>query len=391
MTQVSTRKLRRYLGIIALLAVTCVGFVALSIASGERVQAQSSVRPPADATTTVQPGTPPGSLPTTVAPGVVPSADMWRSIRQGVAGRVTIPDQKAAILVQSEGENFRAFRNGPLSVYGVWLMLAMIVVIAIFYALRGCIRVEEGFAGRTIERFNFLDRFSHWLVATSFIALALTGLNMLYGRYVLLPVIGPSAFSAISIWGKYAHNYIAFAFMLGLVLIFVLWVKNNLPTLTDLKWLARGGGLFVKGSHPPAYKFNAGQKLLFWLVMLAGVSVSVSGICLIWPFEFHPFAPTFTAINVFTGPFGLTLPTELTALQETQLSLVWHAIVALVFITLVLAHIYIGTLGMEGAITAMTDGQVDENWAHQHHSLWLEQVKEAEKREPPAAAAVPAE
>jgi len=308
-------------------------------------------------------------------------------VRQGTAGRVTIPDQKAAVLVQSEGENFRAFRNGPLSVWGGWMMLAMIVVLAIFFALRGRIRVEEGFSGHTIERFNFLERFAHWLTAASFIVLALTGLNMLYGRYVVLPVIGPSAFSAITTWGKYSHNFLGFAFMVGLVLLFVLWVKNNSPTLTDLKWLAKGGGMFVKGSHPPAYKFNAGQKILFWLVILAGISVSISGVCLIWPFEFHPFAPTLKVLNVF----GLGLPTELTALQETQLSLLWHAIVALLFITLMIAHIYLGTLGMEGAFSAMNDGQVDENWAHQHHSLWLEEVKATEQHQPPSAAAVPAE
>jgi len=383
MTQVLAKTFLRCLGIAMLIAVTAVSIVALSVTGNEQAGAQSSVRPPAGATTTVKPD----SLPTTVAPNVVPRADMWRSVRQGTAGRVTIPDQKAAVLVQSEGENFRAFRNGPLSVWGGWMMLAMIVVLGIYYALRGRIRIEEGFSGHTIERFNFVERFAHWLTAASFIVLALTGLNMLYGRYVALPVIGPSAFSAITMWGKYSHNFLGFAFMVGLVLLFVLWVKNNLPTLTDLKWLAKGGGMFTKGSHPPAYKFNAGQKILFWLVILAGISVSISGVCLIWPFEFYPFAPTFKVLNVF----GLGLATELTALQETQLSLLWHAIVALLFITLMIAHIYLGTLGMEGAFSAMNDGQVDENWAHQHHSLWLEEVKAAEQHQPPSAAAVPAE
>ena len=125
--------------------------------------------------------------------------------------------------------------------------------------------------------------------------------------------------------------------------------------------------------------------------MLAGISVSVSGICLLWPFDLHPFAPTFRVINVFGSWVGYTLPTDLTALQETQLSLVWHAVVALMFVTLIIAHIYIGTLGMEGAFRAMNDGQVDENWAHQHHSLWYEKVKQAEKAAPADGAAVPAE
>jgi len=367
MTQVSFKKFLRYLGIGVLIAVTCVGIATLSMTGSERVQAQSSVRPPAGATTTVQPG----SLPTTVAPGVVPRADMWRSVRQGIAGRITIPDQKAAVLVQSEGENFRAFRNGPLSVWGGWLLLAAVIVIAAFFAYRGRIKIEEGPVGVTVQRFNFTERFTHWLTAISFIVLALTGLNVLYGRYVLLPIIGASAFSLITIWGKYAHNYIAFAFMLGLVVTFVIWVRYNIPSWTDVKWLAKGGGLFVKGSHPPADRFNAGQKFIFWAVILGGLSISLSGISLLLPFEFNLFAPTFKVLNIF----GLGLPTELTTLQETQLALLWHAVVALILIAIIIGHIYIGTIGMEGALDAMTTGNVDRNWVREHHSLWLEKIE----------------
>ncbi len=89
-------------------------------------------------------------------PATVPSAEMWRAIRQGVAGRVSIPDKKAGILVQSEGENFRVIRNGPLSIWGGWLMLAMVVLLACSSRLRGRIRVDDGFCGQTIERFNGL-------------------------------------------------------------------------------------------------------------------------------------------------------------------------------------------------------------------------------------------
>ncbi len=145
--------------------------------------------------------------------------------------------------------------------------------------------------------------------------------------------------------------------------------------------------MFLKGSHPPAYKFNAGQKILFWLVVIGGVSVSVSGLALLMPFEFHLFGPTFKVLN----GFGATLPTDLTLLQEMQLSLLWHGVVALLLIAMVIAHIYIGTLGMEGAFSAMSTGEVDVNWAREHHSLWLKQI-ESEAKEPPAEpAAAPAE
>lgn len=297
--------------------------------------------------------------------------EMWRAIRKGVQGQVSIPDKQAGVLVQSEGDNFRAFRNGPLSTYGGWLMLGVIVIVALFFAVRGRIKIDAGPSGRTIERFNTLDRFTHWLTATSFIVLTITGLNVLYGKYVLLPIIGKSAFGAITYYGKLAHNYIAFAFMLGVVMMLVLWVKHNIPNMHDLKWLAMGGGLFSKGVHPPAEKFNAGQKILFWAVVLGGFSIALSGFCLLFPFEYQPFAPTFKMLNAI----GFSLPTTLTPLQETQLALLWHGVVALILIAIIIGHIYIGSLGMEGALDAVTTGQVDENWAREHHPLWYAEVK----------------
>lgn len=303
--------------------------------------------------------------------GVSGTAESWRAVRKGIEGYVSIPDKKAGVLVQSEGDNLRAFRNGPLSVWGGWGMLAVIVLVALFFLIRGPIKVEAGLSGHTIERFNTLDRIAHWLTATSFIILALTGLNVLYGRYVLMPIIGQGAFAEMTYWGKVTHNYIAFAFIVGLVLIFVLWIRHNLPTMADLKWLAVGGGMFTKGAHPPAYKFNAGQKIVFWATVIGGGTLAFSGICLLFPFEFQPFAPTFKFLNLF----GFSLPTQLSALQETQLALLGHGVVALIMIALILGHIYLGTIGMEGALDAVTTGYVDENWAREHHHLWVAELK----------------
>jgi formate dehydrogenase subunit gamma len=312
-----------------------------------------------------------GEIPSGGVRGVEGSSETWRAVRKGVEGYVSIPDKKAGVLVQSEGDNLRAFRNGPMSVWGGWGMLAMLVLVALYYLLHGPIKVTSGASGRTIERFTALDRIAHWLTATSFVILALTGLNVLYGRYVLMPIIGQGAFAQITYWGKLSHNYIAFAFMVGVVMIFVLWIKHNLPTMADLKWLAVGGGMFGKGAHPPAYKFNAGQKIVFWATVIGGGLLAVSGICLLFPFEFAPWAPTFKVLNMF----GLGLPTQLTALQETQLSLLWHGVVALIMIALILGHIYLGTIGMEGALDAVTTGYVDENWAREHHPLWVAELK----------------
>jgi len=302
-------------------------------------------------------------------------SDFWRQIRRGEVGSVSIPNERAGLLIQSEGDNWRAVRNGPVTVYGAWAMLGVVIILALFFALRGRIRIDAGPAGTTIERFNMLERTAHWITAVSFVILALTGLNLLYGRHVLLPILGPEAFSALTIGGKYAHNFLSFAFMVGVVLIFLLWVRHNIPTKADLKWLAVGGGLFKKGVHPPAAKFNAGQKFIFWAVVLGGISISVSGIALLFPFELPLFSKTFAFLNVF----GLDLPTNLNMLQEMQLSQLWHGIVGLVLIAIIIGHIYIGTIGMEGAFEAMGSGEVDLNWAKEHHRLWVEDIRSGSK------------
>jgi formate dehydrogenase subunit gamma len=304
-------------------------------------------------------------------------SDMWRAVRQGEMGSVSIPDARAGQLIQSEGDNWRAIRNGPVTVYGAWAMLGVVIVLALFFVLRGRIRIDAGPSGTTIERFNMLERTAHWITASSFIILALTGLNILYGRHVLLPILGPEIFSAITLAGKYAHNFLAFAFMVGVVMVFVLWVRYNIPSRLDLKWLAVGGGLFKKGVHPAAGKFNAGQKLIFWAVVLGGISISLSGLALLFPFEFAFFGKTFAALNIF----GLGLPTDLSMTQEMQLSQLWHGIVALILVAIVIGHIYIGSLGMEGAFEAMGSGQVDVNWAKEHHALWVDEVRSGSKRQ----------
>ena len=298
-------------------------------------------------------------------------SEFWRAIRKGVRGTVSIPDKKAAQLVQSDGDEFRAFRNGPMSEYGGWLMLAVLIVLVLFFVLRGRIRVDAGLSGTTIERFNAFERFIHWMTASSFVVLALSGLNTLYGKYFLPAIIGKQAFASLTLFGKYAHTWIAWAFMLGIILMFISWVKDNIPGKADVQWLLVGGGLLTKGVHPPSKRFNAGQKFIFWSVVLGGASLAGSGLALLFPFEIQLFAGTFKILNAF----GMNLPTELSPLQETQYALMWHGIVALVMIAIIIGHIYIGSIGMEGAFDAVGTGHVDLNWAKEHHNLWVADVE----------------
>jgi formate dehydrogenase subunit gamma len=313
-------------------------------------------------------------------------AEMWRKVREGIKGRVSIPDTKAAQLVQSDGEAWRNFRTGPLPRYGAWGIGGIVALLAAFFLLRGRIAIEDGWAGRTLQRFGEWERFCHWLLALSFVTLAVTGLNVLYGRHLLLPLIGAENFAWLSQWGKWLHNYVAFAFMAALLLTAINWIPQNLPGWRDVVWLVLGGGLLRKGSHPPAWKFNAGQKILFWLVILGGVSLSLSGLALLLPFQVALFAKTFAALNKVFALLAIEwrLPTTLSPLQEMQYAASWHSMVALALTVLIIAHIYIGTLGMQGAFSAMGTGQVDVNWAKEHHSLWAE--RELQRMENVAAA-----
>ena len=297
------------------------------------------------------------------------NAEFWRQLREGTRGTVSIPNAEAGVLIQSAGETWQARRSGPLAVWSGVAIVGMLILLSLFFAARGRIRIEQGPSRYEVKRFNLLDRTAHWLMALSFIILAVSGLNLLYGRSVLIPVLGKETFAGIAMFMKSAHNYVAFAFMLALAVSLVLWVKNNLPNRADWHWIKAGGGAF---GHAPAKKFNAGQKILFWIVMLLGLSVSLSGWALLFPFETTMFADTFAL-------FGMG--GEISAIEEQQYAQTWHTIVSIAYIVVVLAHIYIGTVGMEGAFRAMGRGKVDYNWAREHHGLWVEEL-EAKGRYP---------
>jgi formate dehydrogenase subunit gamma len=270
---------------------------------------------------------------------------------QKIQGRGTLPDTRTQVLEQPAGRDWRAFHQGTLRWIGTIAILGMLALLIIFYLTRGMVRIEAGRSGRTLVRFNAFERFVHWMTAACFIVLAISGLNITFGYQLLTPVIGPEAFAGWAQWAKYAHAYLSFPFTLGVVLTFLMWIAWNLPTATDVRWLKEGGGI-VGNNHPPARRFNAGQKMIYWIVVLGGAAVAVTGYVLMFPF------------------YG----TDVSSMQTAQMV---HGIVGLLFIAIMLAHIYIGTIGMQGAFEAMGSGEVDVNWAKQHHSLWLE--KEMQK------------
>ncbi|HEX2512836.1 MAG TPA: formate dehydrogenase subunit gamma, partial [Xanthobacteraceae bacterium] len=230
---------------------------------------------------------------------------------------------------------------------GAIVILGFAAAILIFYLIRGMVRIQAGRSGRVIVRFNAFERFVHWMTATCFVILAISGLNITFGKNLLLPLMGPNAFTVWSQTLKYLHNYLSFPFTIGVVLILLMWIGGNLPNRVDKEWLKRGGGI-VGDDHPPAYRFNAGQKMIYWIVVIGGGAVAITGYLLMFPF------------------YG-------TGIAGMQLAQIVHGVVAVLFVAAMLGHIYIGTIGMEGAFEAMSEGTVDVNWARQHHSLWLQE------------------
>jgi formate dehydrogenase subunit gamma len=289
---------------------------------------------------------------------------LLRELRK-LEGRVSIPDYKAALLQQPQGRNYQFFHEQLLPWSMGAIFLATIAGLALFFLLRGRIVTEAPETGIKIKRFNVWERATHWMTATCFIVLALTGVNYVFGKRLLFPLIGPDAFAALSQWSKFAHTAIAWPFMLGLLLMAALWVRGNLPARHDWRWLREFGG-FTSGTHPPAGRFNAGQKLIFWSVVIFGLALSATGIIMLFPF------------------WSL----DINGMQWAQYV---HASAAAILIAVIIAHIYIGTLGMAGAYDAMGSGEVDLSWAREHHSLWAEEQQRRIAGPAPGAGAAPAE
>ena len=263
-----------------------------------------------------------------------------------IQGLGTIPDTKSYVLEHPAGRDWQYFHNVTLRWIAAIAILGFLAVIVIFYLVRGSVKLESGFSGRKIVRFNWFERFVHWMTAVCFIILGITGLNITFGRPLLLPLIGADNFTTWSEWAKYAHNFLSFPFTIGVVLIALMWVAGNIPNRVDVEWLKDGGGI-VGDKHPDAERFNAGQKVVYWVVVLGGAIVAVTGYMLMFPF------------------YG-------TNIADMQVAQIVHGVAALLFVAVMLAHIYIGTIGMEGAFEGMWDGTVDVNWAKEHHRVWLE-------------------
>jgi len=274
-------------------------------------------------------------------------SDLWRQVRKGEKFTLSDPRIGTGVLVQSEGEEWRSIRNGPVSTYGGILLLVALGATVLFFLLRGRIKIDKGRSETKIHRFSMAERMIHWFVAALFILLSISGLIILFGRYVLLPVIGQSAFAVVASGAMQGHNLFGPLFIFGIVAMIVVYVKDNFFRAVDAHWLVKAGFMFR--GHVSSWKYNLGEKFWFWLVAVTGVALSVSGIF-------------------------LDFPSLAENLQLLQLANIVHGISAVAVVAAAIGHIYLGTIGVEGALEGMTTGDVDENWAIEHHDLWAEEA-----------------
>ncbi|HET8691807.1 MAG TPA: formate dehydrogenase subunit gamma [Steroidobacteraceae bacterium] len=284
------------------------------------------------------------------------NAPVWRDVRAGKAHYTTDKGREAGVLVQSAGETWRQIRNGPVTFYGGWLLVLVAAAILAFYFTRGPLKLHGKPTGRRIARFGSFERFVHWSTAISFCVLGLSGLAMLFGKHVLLPVFGYGAFGWLAAASKGLHNFIAPLFIVSVLAMVLLFVKDNLFRRYDLQWLGRAWAVMARGEHVPTGRFNAGEKVWFWLgVVVLSVIVTWSGLVLLFP------------------NFDQTRA----VMQEAW---IWHACAALAYVALSLGHIYLGTIGVEGSYEAMRSGSVDETWAKEHHALWYEETSGSKEK-----------
>ena len=319
-------------------------FIALMLVSLSTANAQSSVRPPANAVN--QPDSEQERVGTSNTLGTNSQSDYWRALRHGKSG-VSTTGRDGGLLIQSQGEDWRLIRKQYILKYSGRALVAVIVLLVLFFLVRGRIRLKGGRSGKTISRFSLAHRTAHWFMASVFIMLAISGLIILLGRIALAPLIGKGAYAIMASAAMQGHNLIGPLFIIALVWLVYLFLPGNFLKLVDLKWLAKGGGLI--GGHASAGHYNFGEKVWFWLVVFGGLAISVTGVMLEFPWL-------------------------VTNLQLLQLSTIVHGVAAVGMIAFAFGHIYIGTLGMEGALDSMTTGDVDVNWAIEHHDLWYEEV-----------------
>jgi formate dehydrogenase subunit gamma len=294
------------------------------------------------------------------------NAPMWRQVGAGVNGFSSLPASEApeaGNLIQpfvqypgskltTAGEAWRQVRNNWIIPYGGSLLLIVTLAIALFYYGKGTMKLHGAETGRKIERFTPLERAAHWTNAIAFVLLAVSGVVIAFGKYFILPIIGSALFGWLTYFLKNVHNFAGPLFAVSLIIVFFTFLKDNWPSKEDITWMLKGGGMF-SGQEVPSHRFNAGEKVVFWLGVLGlGVIVVASGLVL-----------------------DKLIPGLIYERGTMQIANMIHGVATVLMMAMFLGHIYMGTIGMQGAYSAMRTGYVDETWAKEHHELWYNDIK----------------
>ena len=281
-----------------------------------------------------------------------PGSDLWRAVRGGAAANTQALGTDSGVLIDDAGQAWRNYRVEKLVPYSAMVLSAMIGIFVLYYLIRGKIPIEHGRSRRVMRGQVSFQTAVPGCVADTSVLLALTGLVLLYGRWVLIPVLGPEGFGATANIAKVIHDYVGPAFVLAVPLMFFVWLKDNIFNLkVDGMWFLRAGG-YLGGKEPSAQKINAGQKSWYWTAVLTGIVLCVSGVIMLFPNYFQISREFMMGSHLF------------------------HTIASVIVIAFFFVHVYLAAFGVEGALEAMTTGYVDENWAKQHHDLWYAEVKE---------------
>lgn len=296
------------------------------------------------------------------------NAPMWRGVAAGLNGYSSLPksqDPEAGNLIQAPvqypgsrlttaGEAWRQVRNNWIIPYGGALFLIGVGALALYYLTRGPIGHHDGRGSPAIERFTPFERSAHWANAIAFVILAVSGLVMAFGKFVLLPVLGLHLFGWLTYVLKTMHNFAGPVFTVSLLVVIVTFIRDEWPQRGDLRWLAKAGGAFSKTrEEPPSHRFNAGEKVVFWIgVFVLGIVSVCSGLVM-----------------------DKLIPNLVYERSTMQVAHMVHAVSGVLMMCVFSLHIYLGTIGMRGAYSGMRTGYVDEAWAQEHHAYWYEDVK----------------
>jgi formate dehydrogenase subunit gamma len=360
---------------------TLLGGLALAAAAWAPVQAQQPAPAPAPAATAAPAAEAPAAKNGPPAGFVAPAepradennaernktqpgnnAPVWRAVRE-TGGLTSLPGAEKGVLIQpfvqypgskftTAGEAWRQVRNQWILPYGGSLLLIVVVAMGLFYRAKGSMGGHEPDTGRKIERFTPLERAAHWTNAIAFVALAISGVIMAWGKFFLLPILGGTLFGWLSYALKNLHNFAGPLFAVSLIIVLVTFIKDNWPSADDWKWIKSAGGLFG-AEEVPSHRFNAGEKIVFWGgVLVLGFIVVASGLVL-----------------------DMLVPGLAYLRSDMQIAHMIHAVAAVLMMAMFLGHIYMGTIGMKGAYGAMRTGYVDEGWAKEHHRLWYDDVR----------------